>query len=169
MSARRGYDVYSLDRRLIEKAMARLDAKKQRERRAKWAAARKLRYKRAKERKLAKQAELRATSILRRRGGQPELTRRLPIAGWKAMAARLEPDTWYSFSDMRVLNPEFSKDSLKAWIQQRLRAQNLVERAGNPDFDDSIPAGSQVACRYLYRLTAEGERLAAEWRRELGE
>lgn len=167
--SKKGPRAYVFDRHLIEKAMARLDARKQRERRAKWAAGQKLRHKRERERKLAKQADLRATGILCQRGGPADRTRRLPIAGWKVMASRMSREAWMSFSDIRVVCPEYSKNSLKAWIQQKLRQKGLVERAGNPAFDDSIAAGLQVECRYIYRLSAEGAGRAVEWRQAIGE
>ncbi len=147
----------------IEKAMARLDAARARKRKAAHAAAMARRAKRQQE--LREAAREPVHTVVR---GRPELQKINALAGWKVLAARMAPGTWYTAGQIRALVPEYARGSVKAWVGQLLPKAGLVERAGNPDYDPRTLRPGQNGVRYLYALTATGAREAAEWRCELG-
>jgi hypothetical protein len=94
-------------------------------------------------------------------------SRKLALAGWKVLVARMVPGEWYALSDMAELIPEFAYPSAKAWAV-KLRRLGLIERARNPEFDESKAAGNQSASQWLARLTGKGEALGEQWRKALG-
>jgi hypothetical protein len=94
-------------------------------------------------------------------------SRKLALAGWKVLVARMVPGEWYALSDMAELIPEFAYPSAKAWAV-KLRRLGLTERARNPEFDESKAAGNQSASQWLARLTGKGEALGEQWRKALG-
>lgn len=147
----------------IEKAMARLDAARVRRQKAVHAAAMRKRTTRRKERQVAAREPAHMVGQ-----GRPALQKILPLAGWKVLAARMEPGTWYTAGDVRAMMAEYAKGSIKAWLRQLLPKQGLLERAGNPDYDPKTLRPGQTGVRYLYALTAAGASAAAEWRCELG-
>ena len=159
------FQATKVDRALIEKALARLDAKRVRERKAVTAKAAALNRRRRKERR-----EIQAAKVDYGMKGLPnELRQKLAIAGWKVLCARMEPGAWYLFRELLALMPEYPEGSLKAWAMQKLPRMGLLERAGNPDFKPYPAHAAQGTGRYLYRLHATAEKAAQEWRCELGE
>lgn len=90
-----------------------------------------------------------------------------PIAGWKVIVARMEPDTWYLSAQIHDLMPEAPRGSVRAWLWDRAVKLGYVERAGNPDFDPNAPAVVMQA-RYLYRVAQNRTQEAQEWREALG-
>lgn len=146
----------TLDRRMIEQAMARLDARRVAARKAKMSAARENAKRRDREKRMARAAELRVSRSRRER--------KLALPGWLVLVARMEDGAWYAIEDLRKLMPEYAHGSVKAWTWQKLPDMGLLERAGNPDFD---PAAKQGA-RYLYGLSPAGREQAASARHELG-
>lgn len=147
----------------IEKAMARLDAARVRKQKAAHAAAMAKKAKRQQERREAAREPVRTVAR-----GRPELQKINALAGWKVLAARMEPGTWYTAGQIRALVPEYARGSVKAWVWQLLSKAGLVERAGNPDYDPRTLRPGQNGVRYLYALTATGASEAAGWRCELG-
>ena len=147
----------------IEKAMARLDAARVRKQKAAHAAAMRKREARNRERQAAAREPVRTVGR-----GRPELQKINALAGWKVLAARMEPGTWYTVGQIRALVPEYAQGSVKAWVWQLLPKQGLIERAGNPDYDPRTLRPGQNGVRYLYALTAAGASEAAGWRCELG-
>lgn len=98
-----------------------------------------------------------------------ELRQHLALPGWKVMCARMDPDVWYSFTELRRMMPEYSGGSVKAWVFQKAVVFELFERAGNPDFDPSRPERASLTGRYLYALAHSAAGKAKEWRLALGE
>lgn len=146
----------TLDRRLIDKAMARLDAKRVRARKAKMSAARDNAKRRDRERRMAKAEALRPS-----RGRK---VAKLGPPGWQVLVARMDDGTWYTFAELRALTPEYAIGSIKAWVHQRLPREGLIEKAGNPDCDPAAKQGS----RFLYGLSPAGREQAASARSDIG-
>lgn len=94
-------------------------------------------------------------------------SRKLALAGWKVLAARMAPGEWYAVSDMAALLPEYSYRSAKAWAV-KLRGLGVTERTRNPDLDTSKPPSRQLEPVWLHRLTARGLELRQGWREALG-
>lgn len=143
----------------IDRALARMDAKRTARRRAAGDAARQVGKRRDREKRIAKAALLRP---------KRKRVRRLELAGWRILCARMADDTWYEFGQLRALMPEYARGSAKAWVMQGLQKRGLIERAGNPDFDPGAARGSKTPVRYLYKLTATGAGRAVEWRETVG-
>ncbi len=114
------------------------------------------------------------------------------LAGWKMLVSRMEPGAWYGFGDLVALLPEYSRDSIHAYVYQRMPAEGVLERAHVPG-TGSVGEVSALVVKarvgrlsghslkptkagalkfahraygylYLYRLTSLGESLGVEWR-----
>lgn len=144
----------------IDRALARMDAKRTARRRAANDAARQVGKRRDKEKRIAKAQLLRP---------KRKRVRRLELAGWKMLTARMVDDTWYDASQIHRLMPEYARGSVKAWLWGLLPKRGLVERAGHESFDPSAPRkGAVTVARYVYRLSAAGQKQAAQWRDACG-
>ena len=114
------------------------------------------------------------------------------LAGWKMLTARMESGAWYGFRDLVALLPEFGRNSVHAYVYQRMMAAGVIERVHAPGggSEGEVSAlvvkarwgrGSVAPCwpteagalkfarraydySYLYRLTPLGEELGAGWR-----
>lgn len=156
------FEINDEHRRNLERAMAMLDIARRKRQAAAQKRARANRQRRDKERRKETARSLRAPT-------QPEGVRRprLALAGWKMLCVRMDPETWFTFGELRRLMPEYASGSMKAWVMQMGPRRGLFERAGNPDFDDSVPERAMASGRFLYRLTAAAAAEAAQWREDL--
>lgn len=91
-----------------------------------------------------------------------------PLAGWKMLLVRMAPETWYLFSELREIMPEYARGSVKAWAMQKLLVDGLIERAGNPDHDPADYQSAMRDGRYLYALSASGVEKREEFRAQIG-
>lgn len=146
-------------RAAIDRVLARMDQKRAARRHNRQVASREVAKRRDHEKRMAKAALLRP---------KRKRVRRLELAGWKVLASRMAGDTWYDFGQLHKLIPEYARGSAKAWVGQGLQKRGLIERAGNPDFDPSAARGAVTMSRYVYRLSAAGQRQAAQWREACG-
>lgn len=158
------FEVTLASRKAIDKAMARLDAKKARQRKAATVKAMAVKQKRQREK-----AEARRPSFLPDARSQPNaLRRRYELPGWKVLVARMEPGSWYDWPQIQQLMAEFGRGSVKAWLWQKAMGAGLIERAGNPDFKPSINNPAEQGSRYLYAIAPSATQARAEWRIALG-
>lgn len=151
------------NRAAIEKAMARLDAQRVRKDKAAQARARDKAKRRKRERDVATRLDVSTVRNL-----PTALKQRHAIAGWRVLLARMEPGTWYTFAETRVLIAEYPTGSAKAWLMQKLPARGLIERAGNPDYDPRMLRPGQSGARYLYGLSIAGAQEGRQARLDLG-
>ena len=76
------------------------------------------------------------------------------LAGWKVLAARMEPGEFYAFADLCALLPEYPRGSVKAYFAQRMPQNGVLSRVHAPE------AGSQADVARL--------KLLADWRCDSG-
>jgi len=158
------FDMTAIQRKHIERALARLEqTKRNRAERANRKAI-ETRNRRQKEQREAKAAKRKRPSM-----GTNAERQKLALPGWQVLIARMDDDAWHTMGEMRALVPEYAKGTVKGWVQIKLPNNGWMERAGNPDFDDSDPAKAMATGLMLYRLTPKALRMAQEWREALGE
>jgi hypothetical protein len=108
----------------------------------------------AADRRMARRAQTEAA-----RRASPHWLPRKRIAaapGWQVLAERmaLEPDRWWSVSELYGLLPEYRPKSVRAWLYRPdngLLARGLAVRAPNADFDATRHDRRQPEPRWLYR------------------
>src|SRR6185312_2250347 len=97
------FEVTPATRKRIDQALARLDAAKVRQRRARTKAAADKRRRREREK-----AQARSTIVGGMRRRLPNAQRaRYGLAGWKVLAARMRDGEWYGFGQVKILMSEF--------------------------------------------------------------
>ena len=85
------------------------------------------------------------------------------------VTAAMVPGRWHSLAEMREALPALSYGGIKATLMQKGRADGLIERALNADYDATQWATliavrwNKPAPKYLYRLTEAGERFRAAY------
>ena len=112
--------------------------------------------------------------------------------GWKLLVMRMEPGAWYGFGDLVALLPEYSRNSVHAYVYQLMPREGVLERAhapaeGSEGEVSALVAKARWGCvsnrsykptkagalkfarrayaySYLYRLTELGEELGVGWR-----
>ncbi len=153
----------------VDRLIARAQVAKAEKRKAAWSAGHAKNKRRQQERKAARAGA--AMSGLVPRYGTNAERRILPLTGWKVLLARMEPDCWYTFGELRAMMPEYAPRSIDAWVRQEHYAARFIERAGNPDYEPhSIGRFPSVTIgRYLHRVKPEHIEQAREWQRQLGE
>jgi len=156
------FEVDEEHHRLLQGALARLDTVRRKRAAIAHAGARANAKRRDKEKRMARATALAASVPNRKR------VRRLALPGYQMLCARMDPDVWYTFGELRAAMPEYSYRSVQAWLYQKGRRLGLFDRAGNPDFDDSVPERAQASGRYLYRLSGKGASEAQEWLSAIG-
>lgn len=156
------FEVTPASRKAIDKAMARLDARKARQRKAATMATQATIKRRAAERAAA----VRAANAISLKGEWQRPRYALP--GWQVMVARMEPGTWYTSTDIHALMSEFPRGSVKAWLWLKAIKAGAIERAGNPDWQLDPANPMQNVARYLYAIAAGATQARAEWRIALG-
>jgi len=89
------------------------------------------------------------------------------MAGWKVLAARLEPAVWYTSREAAALVPEYASNAVWARLLVLWR-KGIVERAANPEYRPYRESADPCAwAQWLYRLTEFGELEAAGWRGQI--
>lgn len=145
--------------KIIDRAIARVDVGRRKRELEGLKRAAETRRRRDKQEKYAARerlaAEVRATAR-----GLHERIAQLP--GWQMLVVRMQPDRWYTYGELVKLMPEYSYQSLKPWLAQKLVPQGLVERANNPDWKYERSSQAMAAPRYLYKVALS----ATEWRAE---
>lgn len=151
----------------VDRLIARAQVAKVEKRKAAWSAGHAKSKRRQQERKAAR-AETAMSGLVPRYGTNAE-RRILSLTGWKVLLARMEPDCWYTFGELRAMMPEYAPRSIDAWVRLERYARPYLERAGNPDFVPIGVGNPVVVPRYLYRVATEAASAAAGWRSDLGE
>ncbi|MBL4709794.1 MAG: hypothetical protein JKY48_15280 [Flavobacteriales bacterium] len=80
--------------------------------------------------------------------------------------AEIHPEFLTRLQIMDIM-PEYSPNSVRAWVSQYFKKLNIMEIVSNPDFDSTKHASSQLNSRYLFRLNSDGLKLAERHRAEL--
>lgn len=162
----RRFEPTTAQRRNIEKALARMD-KRRREKARKANARSAATNARRREEKLEARTAFAAKRDASR--GKAAVSRRLALAGWKVLLARMDPGAWYVQGQMEKLAPEYARGTVKGWVCGPLVRDGWLERAGNPEYTGEVPWPAKTVPRYLYRCTELAAGSAAEWREALGE
>lgn len=153
---------------LIEKALARMDAKRRAKQTAAAARSKATKERRQREKREAKQETARGIVPNIFRKGPKEAERKLALGAGPVVLARMEPGAWYARRDLVRLMPEYALGTVKTQIWQMLQ-NGLIERAGNPDFElrpDDNPMRNDG--RYVYGLTTAGQEAGQDARKRLG-
>jgi len=151
------FEMSAKDKKLIDNAIRRLDTIKAGKAKVAHAKAQATFKRRVKERR---DARILANKV---KHGTNDERQKMSLAGWKVLYARMEPDTWYLFSELLLLVPEFASGSVKAWVHQKGAKEGWLIRAGNPDWDGSHGHGGEMGSRYVYALAQKSTGMRAEW------
>lgn len=149
---------------LIEKALARMDARRRAKRTAAAARSKATKERRRREKREAKPKPI--PNIFRK--GPKESERKLALGAGQVLLARMEPGAWYARRDLVRLMPEYALGTVKTQLWQMLQ-EGLIDRAGNPDFElrpDDNPMRNEG--RYVYGLSKTGQEAGQDARKRLG-
>lgn len=158
----KNFEITPASRKAIDKALARLDAKRARQRKAATAKRLDLKQRREQERAAAK----RQANGIGIKGEWKQPLYALP--GWQVLVCRMEPGVWYDWQQVRELMAEFPRGSVKAWLWLKAVKAGAIERAGNPDFKPDPANPMETGARYLYAIAASATGKRQEWRSALG-
>lgn len=157
------FDMSAAQKRAVEKALARLEMRKQRQ-------AERVRNKHiaTRSRRQKEQREAKAARIRPKRQSPAEI-QKLALPGWQVLIARMDPDGWHTFGQLRALTPEYSAGTIKGYALNRMPKDGWLEKAGNPDFkeDPHNCVATMASGMMLYRMTDKAREKRQEWREAL--
>ena len=157
------FDMSAAQKRAVEKALARLELRKQRQ-----AERVKNKHIETRNRRQKEQREAKAARIRPKRPSPAEM-RKLALPGWQVLIARMDPEGWHTFGQIAALAPEYAYGTIKGYVMNRMPRDGWLERAGNPDFkeDPHNAVATMASGMMLYRLTDKSREKAQEWRQAL--
>lgn len=91
---------------------------------------------------------------------------KLPLPGWQALVARMQPGAWYGMGELRDMLPEFSRTTVRGYVYKFAEPHGCITRSRNVDFDPARGHG-QTESMHVYGLTRKGELMRDAWRAAL--